>query len=230
FPYTTLFRSQIITGPANLFIEGIPLPVGVPFGFFPKTQKRASGIIFPSLREDASLGFSAENFGYYLGLSDHFDLSVLGEMYSLGSYGIRASSRYSWRYRFNGNFSFDYLRRKFPNDATGGYSLGKQFNIRWSHIQSNRGTGTNFSANVNAGSSKYYQNTKDFNLQYIAKNTPSLAFNISKICLNHHCRLSYSSNRSQAVFTGQVSIGLRTCSFNVSRITPIITKNQVGAQ
>lgn len=227
---TKVKENQIITGPANLFIEGIPLPVGVPFGFFPKTQKRASGIIFPSLREDASLGFSAENFGYYLGLSDHFDLSVLGEMYSLGSYGIRASSRYSWRYRFNGNFSFDYLRRKFPNDATGGYSLGKQFNIRWSHSQSNRGTGTNFSANVNAGSSKYYQNTTDFNLQDKARNTLASGINYSKTWLNSPFSLSASANHSQDVSTGQVSIGLPTLSFNVSRITPFDSKNRVGAQ
>ncbi|HYH55843.1 MAG TPA: putative LPS assembly protein LptD, partial [Anseongella sp.] len=227
---TKVKENQIITGPANLFIEDIPLPLGVPFGFFPKTQKRASGIIFPSLREDASLGFSAENFGYYLGLNDHFDLSVLGEMYSLGSYGIRASSRYSWRYRFNGNFSFDYLRRKFPNDATGGYSLGKQFNIRWSHSQSNRGTGTNFSANVNAGSSKYYQNTTDFNLQDKARNTLASGINYSKTWLNTPFSLSASANHSQEVSTGQVSIGLPTLSFNVSRITPFDSKNRVGAQ
>src|SRR3546814_15704241 len=142
-------------------------------------------------------------------------------MYSLGSYVVRAMSRYSWRYRFNGNFSFDYLRRKFPNDATGGYSLGKQFNIRWSHSQSNRGTGTNFSANVNAGSSKYYKNTTDFHLQNKAKNTLAYGINYSTTWMNTPFRLSSSANHSQDVYTGQVSIGSPTLLFNILLITPL---------
>src|SRR5690606_33111402 len=157
--------------------------------------------------------------------SDPFALSVLGVMYSWGSYGLRACSRYSWRYRVNGASSFDYRSRKWPKDASGGYTRGQQVNIRWSHSQSNRGTAASFSASVNAGSSKYHHNTTDFNLQDKARNTLASGINYSKTWLNSPFSLSASANHSQDVSTGQVSIGLPTLSFNVSRITPFDSKN-----
>ncbi len=104
-------EKQIVTGPAYMLIEDVPLPFIIPFGFFPKPNKRASGIILPQVGEDATLGFFLRDFGYYLGLNDYWDLTLKGGIYSKGSYEGNIASRYTKRYKYNGNFfcNFSFL-------------------------------------------------------------------------------------------------------------------------
>lgn len=227
---TKVTDKRIITGPANLYIEDIPLPIAIPFGFFPKTEKQTSGIIIPSYRDDATLGFALENFGYYLGLGEHFDLSLLAQVYTLGSWGISARSTYNVRYRFNGGFSADYMNRKIPDPNTGESNQQTQFNIRWNHSQSSRGTGENFSASVNAGTSKYYQSQPIADIRERAQNTLSSSVSYSKTWQGTPFSLSASANHNQETNSGQMSLGFPTLSFNVARISPFDSKNRVGPQ
>ncbi|MCB0850403.1 MAG: LPS-assembly protein LptD, partial [Bacteroidetes bacterium] len=128
-------NNKIITGPAYLVIADVPTPAAIPFGLFPNTKGRSSGILFPAYGESNSLGFFFKNGGYYFGISDHVDLSLTGDIYTLGSWAVRASSRYSNRYHYNGNLSFLYSIIKVSEKDLPDYSRSKEFFINWSHQQ-----------------------------------------------------------------------------------------------
>jgi lipopolysaccharide assembly outer membrane protein LptD (OstA) len=167
-------KNQIISGPAYLTIEGVPLPLAIPFGFFPKPNKRASGIMLPSFSEDQRLGFALRNFGYYLGLSDYIDLTTMGSVFSKGSYELNTSARYLKKYKYQGDLSLSYGSHKYGLETD---PPVKDFNIRWSHSQdANARPGTTFSASVNAGTSSFYANSPsqtNYNLQQLTQNNLS---------------------------------------------------------
>lgn len=98
---------KIVTSWVNMYIADVPTPLGLPFGYFPLTDKQASGFIIPSFGENVNRGFFLQNGGYYFAISDYFDLALTGDYYSNGSYGFRAQSNYNVRYRFSGNFNFN---------------------------------------------------------------------------------------------------------------------------
>src|SRR5690606_8305929 len=150
-------NNKIITGPAYLVIADVPTPAAIPFGLFPNTKGRSSGILFPAYGESNSLGFFFKNGGYYFGISDHVDLSLTGDIYTLGSWAVRASSRYSNRYHYNGNLSFLYSIIKVSEKDLPDYSRSKEFFINWSHQQDAKARPNGiFSASVRAGSNDYY--------------------------------------------------------------------------
>ncbi len=125
-------KNQIISGPAFLEIEGIPLPLAIPFGFFPKPNSRSSGVIIPTFGEDQKLGFFLRNFGYYIALNDYMDLTSTGTLYSKGSYEVNESIRYLDRYKYSGTLSLAYSSTNYglPVDPA-----HKDFHIDWSHSQ-----------------------------------------------------------------------------------------------
>src|SRR3569833_309872 len=149
-------KNRIISGPAYLEIEGIPLPLAIPFGFFPKPDTRASGVIIPTFGEDQKLGFYLRNFGYYIGISDYLDLTNTGTIYSKGSYELNTTAHYLKRYKYGGTVSLSYGSHNYGLE---GDPAQKDFNITWSHSQdANAHPGSTFSASVNAGTSTYYRN------------------------------------------------------------------------
>ncbi len=86
------------------------------------------------------------------------DITLLGDYYTNGSYGLRAESSYALKYNFNGNVSIRYEnlideQRGFP-----GFAQTSVYNIRWSHTQDAKANpSSRFSASVNLGSSRYFQ-------------------------------------------------------------------------
>ncbi len=226
--------NQIITGPAYLSIEDVPIPIVLPFGFFPKPNKRASGIIFPQIGEDATLGFFLRDFGYYIGLNDYWDMTLKGGIYSKGSYETNLASRYTKRYKYTGNLFFSYASRKYGVEGTPEYEHpNKDFNIRWSHSQNaNARPGTNFSASVNAGTSSYYRNNangiQDFS--QISQNNLNSSISYSKNWANSPFNLSTSLTHSQDLTRNTVSLGLPSLNFSMSTINPFDSKNRVGEQ
>lgn len=226
-------ENKIITGPAYLEIEGVKtLPIILPFGFFPKPNKRASGIIFPQIGEDASLGFFLRDFGYYIGLNDYWDLTLKGGVYSKGSYEANAASRYTKRYKYSGNLYLSYSSRKFGVEGTDEYeNPTKDFRIQWSHQQSpNSRPGSTFGASVNASTSGAYRNVSGSNYNQIIQNDLSSSISYSKTWANTPFNLSTALRHSQNLTTKTVSLGLPSLNFGMSTLNPFDSKDRVGEQ
>ncbi|MBF6609090.1 MAG: LPS-assembly protein LptD, partial [Flavobacterium sp.] len=149
---------KVVVGFTNMVIADVPTPIALPFAFFPMTETSQSGIILPSYNDSNTRGFSLQNGGYYFALSDHYNLAVLGDYFTNGSYATRIESSYAWRYQFSGNFQFRYenlinSERGYPD-----YFKTTIYNIQWSHSQDAKSNpNSRFSASVNLGSSKYFQ-------------------------------------------------------------------------
>ncbi len=179
---------QIVTGPAYLEIEDVPLPIGIPFGFFPKTNRRASGILFPTFGEDYTRGFFMRNLGYYIGLNDIWDTAIRGTLYSKGSYEGNIIGSYRKNYKFDGRINMHYASTRTGIEGTPGYKPTKDFNIQWSHSQRPEANpGTTFSASVNVGTSNYFSRTAaggTYDISQITSNSMSSSIGYGKSFAN----------------------------------------------
>ncbi|MFD2287347.1 LPS-assembly protein LptD [Pedobacter petrophilus] len=227
-------EKQIITGPVYMIIEDIPTPLGLPFAFFPKPNKRTSGIILPSPGEDATRGFFLQNGGYYLGLNDYWDAKLLGSIYTNGSYETSVNSQYIKRYKYSGNIGINYASVKNGLEGTEAFeNPNKDFSIRWSHSQNaNANPGTTFSASVNITSSSYYTNTaanQTYDIRAIANNTTNSSISYARTFSNN-MNYSLSMTSNQTLSTRDVSIRLPEATFNVPTFSPFDSKTRVGEQ
>ncbi|MBK0381747.1 LPS-assembly protein LptD [Pedobacter sp. SD-b] len=225
-------KNQIVTGPAYMVIEDVPIPLIIPFGFFPKPNKRASGIILPQVGEDATLGFFLRDFGYYIGLNDYWDMTLKGGVYSKGSYETNVASRYTKRYKYSGNVFLSYSSRKFGVEGTPEYEHPtKDFRIQWSHSQNaNAHPGSNFSASVNASTSGAFRNVPGSSYQQIVQNQIGSSISYSKTFANTPFSLSTALNHSQDLSSGRVSLGLPALNFSMTTINPFDSKDRIGEQ
>ena len=221
-------KKQIISGPAYLEIEGVPIPIGIPFGFFPKQDTRTSGLILPTFGEDPKLGFYLRGFGYYLGLSDYADLTTTGTYYTNGSYEINSQLAYLDRYKYSGNLSLSYGSHNYglPGDHP-----VRDFNITWSHSQNpNSNPGRTFSASVNAGTSTFYQNdpsTVGFNLQALTSNTLRSSIAYGRTWEGTPFNLTVSLSHSQDLTNKTITLELPTFNFSMATISPFDSKDRV---
>jgi hypothetical protein len=225
---------QIITGPAYLVIEDIPLPLGVPFGFFPKPNRRSGGLLFPTFGEDTR-GFFMRDLGYYLGLNDYWDLSTRGTLYSKGSYELGTAARYRKNYKYDGGLNFRFASTKNGVEGTESFKRpNKDFNLTWSHSQSPLANpGTTFSASVNAGTGSYFSNTGaagTYNPTEIARNTLSSSISYGKVFANGLFNFSSSLSHSQDIEQQTVFLDLPRFSLNMTTINPFDTKDRAGEQ
>ena len=152
-------NDKIISGPANLVVEGVDLPLYLPFGFFPNTKEQSSGLIIPNYGEDNQRGFFLKGLGYYWGISDQMNLLLQGNIYSQGSWRLRATSNYKKRYKFDGRLNLQYGIDKFGEPTDPGYRENRAFIIRWQHNQARDARPySNFSANVKIATSEAFEN------------------------------------------------------------------------
>lgn len=209
-----------VTGPANLVIEEIPTPLFLPFGMFPLKKGQRSGFKLPTYDMSENLGFGLREGGYYFAINDHLDLLALADIYALGTYRVGAMSNYVYRYRFNGNFSVNYAYNKIGESYEPGNQISKNFFVTWNHtINPNVLPGSNFSANVNVGSSKYQtNNTYDANLYLNNNYTSNIAY--SKTWKNKPFNLSTALRHSQNTQTRLVMLTLPELNFSVNQIAP----------
>ncbi len=218
---------KIITGPTNMYIADVPTPIGLPFAYFPISNKRSSGIIFPSFGEQNSRGYFVQNGGYYLPINDNLDLTLLGDYYTNGSYGFRVENTYLYRYKFRGNLSFRFenliqSERGFPD-----YSKSSIYNLRWSHSQDSKSNpNSRFSASVNLGSSKYYQQSiNQMNAANFLNNSLSSSISYSKTFPGEpQVNMSLSATHSQNTNTQTINMTLPTLQASVSRVYPFAPK------
>ena len=149
---------KIIAGFANMYLEDVPTPIALPFAYFPLTTGRTGGLIFPTITNDPQRGYALQNGGYYLPLSDYADLNIMGDFYTNGSYGMRLQSVYTKRYKYRGNVNFRFENLVNSQKGFDDYSRSTIFNLQISHSQDAKASpNSRFSASVNLGSSKYYQ-------------------------------------------------------------------------
>ncbi len=222
---------KIVAGLVNMYIADVPTPLGLPFGYFPMTDEETSGFIIPSFGEDNQRGYYLQNGGYYFAISDYVDLTVLGDYYSNGSYGLRTESSYALRYRFRGNLSFRYEKllnseRGFPD-----FSESSIYNLRWYHTQDQKASpNSRFSASVNLGSSDYYQaSTNQMNTGNRLTNTLSSSVSYSKTFpIEPQVNLSITATHSQNTNTKQINMTLPTVQASVARVYPFEPK--IGAK
>ncbi|WP_431136380.1 putative LPS assembly protein LptD [Psychroserpens mesophilus] len=220
---------KVVTGLANMFIYDVPTPIGLPFAYFPMSDKQTSGVIFPSFGEDNGndRGYFLQNGGYYFAISDYIDLAVLGDYYTNGSYGLRFESNYANRYRFNGNLSIRYenlinSERGFPD-----FSKSTIYNIRWSHSQDAKANpNSRFSASVNLGSSTYFrQSINQLNLSNSQNNTLASSISYSKTFQGEpQANMSVTATHSQNTNTEAINMTLPTFQGSVSRVFPFAPK------
>jgi len=218
---------KIVTGLANLFIYNVPTPLGLPFGFFPQSEKQTSGILFPTFGEQNQRGYFLQNGGYYFAINDYLDLSVLGDYYTNGSYGFRLESNYALRYKFRGNFAFRYenlinSERGFPD-----YSKSTVYNLRWSHSQDGKSNpNSRFSASLNLGSSTFYRTSlNQVNSGNFLNNTLSSSVSYSKSYPGDpQVNYSLTATHSQNTNTEQINMTLPTFQGSVGRIFPFAPK------
>ncbi|MCB0447990.1 MAG: LPS-assembly protein LptD, partial [Gelidibacter sp.] len=220
-------NKKIVVGLTNMYIYNVPTPIGLPFAYFPMSEKQTSGIIFPTFGQNNDRGYNLTNGGYYFAINDYVDLEVLGDYYTNGSYGLRLESAYALRYRFRGNVGFRYeniinSERGFPD-----YSKSSIYNIRWSHAQDSKSNpSSRFSASVNLGSSRYYQESvNQINASNFLNNTLSSSVSYSKTFQGEpQVNMSLTATHSQNTNTQQINMTLPTFQASVSRIFPFEPK------
>ncbi|REK35771.1 MAG: LPS-assembly protein LptD [Bacteroidetes bacterium] len=223
-------NNKIVTGPANLSIEKVPTPLFIPFGFFPNKKGRSSGLIFPSFGESAQRGFYFQHLGYYFGFSDYINLALTSDLYTKGSYTLDAASVYRKRYRYSGNLRLSYAYSVTSERELPDFNARKDFHVNWTHAQDAKASPyRSFSANVNAGSSQYYQNTIS-SVNNFLSNTFQSSISYSKVFADKPINLGLSMNHTQNTITRDIRVTSPDLSFNVSRINPFKRKVSIGAQ
>lgn len=222
-------QGKIVTGFTNMYIADVPTPLALPFAYFPSSQKQQSGFLFPTIGESNNRGYYLQNGGYYLAMSQFFDLGLTGDYYSNGSYGFRMDSKYRKMYNFNGSLSM-----RFENLITGergiqGYAKSTVFNVRWNHSKDPKSSpNSNFSASVNFGTSDYFrESVNQLNSPNFLNNTLSSSVAYSKrIPGTPSVNMSINANMSQNSNTKSINLTLPTFQGSIDRIYPFQPKDR----
>ena len=222
-------KDKIVTGPTVLKVGDVPTPLGLPFGFFPNKKGRSSGIIIPTYGDSRALGFFLRNGGFYWGINDYIDASITADIYSLGSWGANASTRYNKRYGYNGNVNISYANIRNGYQEFPDFTESNEFFVRWSHNQSPKARpGGRFSANVNVGSrNNFINNLNSFTQDYLT-NTFQSSITYSNAFPSKPYNLTLSARHNQNTQTGAFNIILPDASFNVSRLFPFKRFGKIG--
>ncbi len=222
---------KVITGLTNMVIADVPTPLALPFAYFPMSQEKSvSGIIIPSYNDSNTRGFSLQNGGYYFALSDNYDLTVLTDYYTNGSYAMRFESAYATRYKYRGNINIRYenlinSERGYPD-----YSKEKIYNIQWSHSKDTKSNpNSSFSASVNMGSSKYFKRSiNQANVGSNLNNTLNSSISYNKTFNTiPQARFSLTATHSQNTQTEQIQMTLPALQASVDRVYPFVGKDGV---
>lgn len=221
---------KVVVGLTNMVIADVPTPLALPFAFFPMTEKSRSGLIIPSYNDSNTRGFSLQNGGYYFALNNNYDLAVLGDYYTNGSYAMRFESSYAKRYKFNGNVNIRFENLITSERGYPDYAKTNIYNIQWSHSKDSKSNpNSRFSASVNLGSSTYYTNSiNQVNVGSRLNNTLSSSVSYSKTFNTvPQMNLSLTATHSQNTNTKEINMTLPTLQFSVDRVYPFAPKNGI---
>lgn len=237
--YLALSRAKVrpgketVFGPAHLVVEDVPLPLAIPYGFFPFNKKYSSGFIMPSYGDETSRGFYLRDGGYYLALSDYMDLKLLGEIYTKGSWGVSAETNYNKRYRYRGNVYFSYLRTVEGEKNMPDYAVTKSLKIQWTHTKDAKSSpNTTFSARVNFASENYERKNLEsmYNPLSYTQSTRASSVSFSHTFTDIGLSISASANLTQNMRDSSIAVTLPDLSISLSRFFPFRRKHQVGKE
>ncbi|WP_343616965.1 putative LPS assembly protein LptD [Flavobacterium sp.] len=222
---------KIVTGLTQMIIADVPTPLALPYGYFPLSQERSvSGIIIPSYNDSNTRGFSLQNGGYYFALSDNYDLTVLGDYYTNGSYAMRFESSYAERYKYRGNVNIRFENLISSERGYPDYSKQNIYNIQWSHSKDTKSNpNSSFSASVNMGSSKYFKRSiNQANIGSNLNNTLSSSISYNKTFNTiPGSRISLSATHQQNTQTEEITMTLPNFQGSIDRVYPFVGKNGV---
>lgn len=223
----------IATGPAYLVVGDVPLPLAIPFGFFPFTSQYSSGLIMPNFGDDYTRGLYLSGLGYYFAINDYMDLQLTGDIYTRGTWAIRAQSRYLKRYKFTGSFSVNYRRDVTGEKDMPDYKVAKNLQVQWSHTQDAKANPyNNFSASVNFKTSGYNRSNINsyYNVQANAENTTSSSISYTQRFPDSPWNIGLSMNITQRTKDSTLNVTLPSLTVNMSRIYPFKRKVRVGKE
>lgn len=226
-------KKDVVSGPLYLVVEDVPLPLALPFGYFPFTSSYSSGIIMPTFGDETERGFYMRDGGYYFAISDKIDLRLTGEVFTKGSWGVGAASTYAWRYKFSGSFNFSYLVTVNGEKGLPDYAVSKNFRVQWSHRQDPKvRPNTNFSASVNFATSSYERSNLSslynpaLNSQSVRTSSVSYSHTFPGIGLT----LSTTMNIAQNVQDSTLSLTLPNLNVSLSKKYPFKRKKRMGEE
>ena len=225
-------KKNIVTGPAYMVLEGLPLPVAVPFGYFPFTSSYSSGIIVPTFGEDYNYGFFLRDGGYYLALNNNFDLALTGQIFTKGSWGLTAQSNYVKRYRYSGSFNISYIENVSGDKGSLDYLKQKNFKVAWSHSQDSKANpNMTFSASVNFATSGYSRaDQANYYSKDFTENTKSSTVNMTYKIPNSKWSFSTTANVSQRTSDSTLTVSFPNLTVTMSQLSPFKRKRAVGAE
>ncbi|MDR2791164.1 MAG: LPS-assembly protein LptD [Tannerellaceae bacterium] len=228
-------HKDIVSGPVYLVIEDVPLPLWLPFAFFPFSSEYSSGIIVPSYGDESQRGFNLRDGGYYFAISDYLDLALTGEIYSKGSWGVSARSSYRKRYKFSGNVNASYLVTRTGDKGLPDYSLGKDFKIQWTHTQDAKADPfRSFSASINYSTSSFDRNNlgsyypSGSGYADATQSNKGSSVNFTQRFPNLPLSLSGTMNINQRSRDSAIAVTLPDITVTLNRIYPLKRKNKVG--
>ena len=226
-------KKDVVFGPAQLVVEDVPLPIAIPFGFFPFSSSYSSGFIMPTFGDEMNRGFYLRDGGYYFAISDNMDLKVLGEIFTKGSWGLSTQSNYAKRYKFSGSFNASYLVTKTGEKNMPDYMVTKDFKLAWSHRQDPKASpNSTFSANVNFATSSYDRRNLSslYNPQQYSNNTKASSVSYSRTFPSIGLNLSSTFNITQNTRDSSLSVTLPDLNISLNRLYPFKRKKAAGEE
>ena len=224
---------DVVFGPAYLVVADVPLPLAIPYGFFPFSKKYSSGFIMPSYGDESDRGFYLRDGGYYFAISDKWDLKLLGEIYTKGSWGVSAASNYRKRYRYSGSFLFSYQDSKTGDKGLPDFAEQESFKIQWNHRQDPKANPySSLAASVNFATSNYERNNLNsmYNPQTLTQTTRTSSVSWSTGFSSIGLSLSATTNLAQNMRTSSIQITLPDLNISLSRFYPFKRKHLVGKE
>lgn len=220
---------KIVSGPAYMVIEGVPVPLALPFGIFPHNSGRRSGILVPAFGETTNRGFYLERGGYYFSINDYLDFTVTGDIFSNGSWAVRPTLRYTKKYKYNGNFDLSYGKNIVGDRDDPNNQVKKDFSVRWSHQQDAKARpNSRFSANVNIVSNSFNQYNLSSNDAYLSNTfQSSVSYQTN---FNNNLFLSLNATHQQNTIDRTMNITLPSLTFNTKQFYPLRRKNPTGKE
>ncbi len=237
--YLALSRAKVrpgkesVFGPAYLVVADVPLPLAVPYGFFPFNKKYSSGFIMPSYGDETSRGFYLRDGGYYFAINDYMDVKALGEIYTKGSWGLSAETNYRKRYRYNGNFYISFLRTVDGEKNMPDYAVTKSLKVQWTHSKNAKASpNTTFSARVNFASENYERSNLEsmYNPLAYTQSTRASSVSFSHTFPSIGLNIAGSTNLTQSLRDSSVSMTLPDLSISLNRFYPFRRKHQAGKE
>ncbi|MCP3894881.1 putative LPS assembly protein LptD [Bacteroides sp.] len=226
-------KKNVVTGPAYLVVEDVPLPLAVPFFFFPFSSSYSSGFVMPTYMDDSSRGFGLANGGYYFAVSDLVDLKLTGDIFTKGSWRLGVESNYNKRYKFSGSILADYQITKLGDKNMPDYSVAKDFKVVWNHRQDAKASpNSTFSASVNFSTSSYERTNINnlYNSNLLTQNTKTSSVSYSRSFPDQGLTLSGTANIAQTMRDSSLSMTLPDLNITLSRLYPFKRKHGVGSE